>query len=205
MPGTTASSADGWCEPIAGFCVTAPVVEYELAQGRTEAPRLRFGQRKVVHVPSVSVLGQVEAIPTWLGAALVAAVIAALGYVGRLVIDEWRIWRTHRAANANLLSLKALLEAAGVAFAVQAELRDRLWEMLAAYPEVPDDEGYERYFSSLHHDFSTDEMEIHRVIRYAVGARSALSIRRCLNGSAPTLRTERRLTRTATWRASLRC
>jgi hypothetical protein len=118
-------------------------------------------------VPAAVVLGQIEEIPAWLGAALVGAVVAALGYVGRLIVDEWRSWRTRRAEEtASLLSLKALLDAAGAAFAVQAELRDRLSAMLHQHhPDVADDQGYERYFSSLHGDFSPDEMEIHRVMR----------------------------------------
>jgi hypothetical protein len=114
------------------------------------------------------VLAQVDGVPGWFAPALVAAVIAALGYVGRLTVDAWRSWRARRADDfARLLRLQAHLAASGAAFRVQRELAQRLADMLRHnHPEhLPDRSGLERLFTALHDQFSPDEAELHLVIR----------------------------------------
>jgi hypothetical protein len=114
------------------------------------------------------VVAQVDEVPAWLAPALVAAVIAALGYVGRLTVDAWRSWRLRRAEDfAKLLRLQAHLAASGAAFRVQRELAGRLADMLRHNhaADLPHGAGLERLFTVLHDRFSPEEAELHLVIR----------------------------------------
>jgi hypothetical protein len=96
------------------------------------------------------------------------AVVAALGYVGRLAVESWREWRQDRATRrARLLQLQALLRASRTAFQVQRELAGRLAAQLRRkYPdELPDEPGLERMFAHLYHRFEPEQAELHRTIR----------------------------------------
>jgi hypothetical protein len=96
------------------------------------------------------------------------AVVAALGYVGRLAVESWREWRQDRATRrARLLQLQALLRASRTAFQVQRELAGRLAAQLRRkYPdELPDEPGLERMFAHLYHRFEPEQAELHSVIR----------------------------------------
>jgi hypothetical protein len=67
----------------------------------------------------------------------VGAVFAALGYVGKIIVETWQQWRARKAAlHAQLLRLQALLSASRAAFDTQAELRDRLESDLARIHRV---------------------------------------------------------------------
>jgi hypothetical protein len=96
------------------------------------------------------------------------AVVAALGYVGKLVVQGWTAWRHGRAQRtASLLQLQALLEASRVAFLVQRKQANRLAKLLKT--RYPDDTahrpGLERLFSELHGHFNQEENDLHLVIR----------------------------------------
>jgi hypothetical protein len=96
------------------------------------------------------------------------AVVAALGYVGKLAVESWREWRQDRAERlARLLQLQALLRAGRTAFQVQRELAGRLEAQLRhKYPnDLPDEPGFERMFTHLYDRFEPEQAELHSVIR----------------------------------------
>jgi hypothetical protein len=106
--------------------------------------------------------------------AIVAGGLAALGYLGRLLVEAWRDWRSRRAERlARLLELQALLRASKVAFVIQRQLAGRLADGLRAeHPtDLPGDPGLERMFSHLYDSFSANDRDLHAVIRgYTVSA-----------------------------------
>ena len=65
--------------------------------------------------------------PAFWEPALLGALIAALGYLGKLVTDFIREWlSTTRKRQSRLAELLALLRAGDVTFLVQKDIRDRL-------------------------------------------------------------------------------
>src|SRR5690242_2943651 len=55
------------------------------------------------------------------------AVVAVLGYVGKIIVESWQQWRARKAAlQTQLVRLQALLKASRAAFRIQAAVRDRL-------------------------------------------------------------------------------
>jgi hypothetical protein len=101
----------------------------------------------------------------------VGALIAAGGYVARLVVHEWMDWRRKRQfRRARLLRLSSLLSATHYAFAIQAKHRDRLAALLSAsHPNEARllERGYEELFSILFKTLSpgSEEFELHTLIR----------------------------------------
>lgn len=96
------------------------------------------------------------------------ALIAALGYVGKLSVEGIRDWRRARAQRlARMLQLQALLRASRAAFLVQRDLADRLAAQLMTKhaSDLPDHSGLERLFIGLHSRLDHDEAELHAVIR----------------------------------------
>jgi hypothetical protein len=94
--------------------------------------------------------------------------VAALGYVGKLVIETWREWRRSEAQSlAQLFKLQALLRASRTAFSVQRALAGRLAAQLTAEhaTDLPGAPGLERRFSQLHAQFSPADTELHEIIR----------------------------------------
>ncbi len=100
--------------------------------------------------------------------AVVGAVVAGLGYVGKLIVQGWRSWRTTRSRRrARLLELYALLRASGTVFLAQRQQVVLLGKRLQRdHPdEIPDVPGYERLFTHFHGQFTPDEVDLHQVIR----------------------------------------
>lgn len=107
-------------------------------------------------------------IPEWLGVAVIGAVIAATGYVGKLIVESWiGIREAQNARRARLIELKSLLNATRVSFAVQNNHANRLLSMIRkTHPELKGmDEGYERAFTRAYSVFTPDEKELHAIIR----------------------------------------
>jgi hypothetical protein len=96
------------------------------------------------------------------------AVVAALGYVGKLIVESWQEWRARTAAlQTQLLRLQALLNASQAAFQLQAGLRDRLESDLKERlgSDLPQHEGYEELFSAAYDRMTPAERSLHRIIR----------------------------------------
>lgn len=107
-------------------------------------------------------------VPEWLGAAVIGAVVAALGYVGKLIIESWQAIReAQNTRRARLVELQSLLRAAWVSFAVQNNHAQRLLSTVREkHPNLRiTEEGYERAFSNAYRVFTPDEKELHAIIR----------------------------------------
>jgi hypothetical protein len=107
-------------------------------------------------------------VPEWLGAAVIGALVAALGYVGKLIIESWQgIREAQNARRARLVELQSTLRAAWVSFAVQNNHAKRLLLMIQeTHPDlIATEEGYERMFSKAFKVFTPDEKELHAIIR----------------------------------------
>ncbi len=107
-------------------------------------------------------------VPEWLGAAVIGAVVAALGYVGKLIVESWLgIREAQNARRARLVELRSLLRAAWVSFAVQNNHAKRLLSMVREKHSdlIGTEEGFERTFSKAYRVFTPDEKELHAIIR----------------------------------------
>jgi len=110
----------------------------------------------------------VQQIPGWLGGAVIGAVIAAIGYVLKLFLSWWSdTVSDYRANKARLVALHSMLCATKVAFDYQAEIRDRLHEILEKRDKrlVSGGGGYEKDFSNAYSSMTEDEQELHSIIR----------------------------------------
>lgn len=99
---------------------------------------------------------------------LLGALIAALGFVGKLVVETVRQWRAEQArSRVRLHQLQALLRASRAAFRVQNDLAVRLAHGLETrFPdERPARPGFEQLFAHFHDRFTSDEADLHRVVR----------------------------------------
>src|SRR5258706_2555621 len=97
---------------------------------------------------------------------LLGAVIAAFGYVGKLLVESIQAWQRGRALRlAALFRLQALLNASRTAFLVQRGLAGRLAAQLDDGPTQPAVEGLERLFASRFAGFNEGESDLHMIIR----------------------------------------
>jgi hypothetical protein len=110
----------------------------------------------------------VEKIPEWMGTAVLGAVIAAAGYVAKLLL-EWlgEIRKRGRTRRSQLVELHSLLRAGKAAFNVQCENRDRLEELIFQKDSelAKSISGYERLFTAAYPNMSANEKELHAIIR----------------------------------------
>ncbi len=109
-----------------------------------------------------------SAPPLWAAPALLAAVLAALGFVGKTITDlVLRLREDARVRRSRLTELYALLRAGDAAFAVQRELRvrlaDQLRHRLPKTAELPP--GFDRLFAATFADMTADERQLHALIR----------------------------------------
>ena len=99
---------------------------------------------------------------------MLAASAAALGYVGKLIMEYWSSVREARnARRAQLVELNSLLGAAWVSFSIQVKHAKRLVELLRERnPELEGaDDGSERIFSRAYSSFTQEERDLHAIIR----------------------------------------
>lgn len=106
-------------------------------------------------------------IPAWIGPAVLGAVLAATGYVAKLLL-EWigEVRKTRRDRQTRLVEVFSLLGAGRVAFRVQSKTRDRLDVAIKErIPALTSVRGYERLFTATYPDMTEDERELHTIIR----------------------------------------
>jgi len=110
----------------------------------------------------------IDKIPEWLGVAIIGAVIAALGYVVKLII-QWIIdvRNNSRDRRARLIELLSLLQASWAAFNVQVKNRNQLYEYIYKRKKITfsTDEGYEDIFSKEYNTMEPNEKELHSIVR----------------------------------------
>ena len=106
-------------------------------------------------------------LPAWIGPAVLGAVLAAAGYIAKLLL-EWigEVRRTIRDRKARLVELYSLLRAGKVAYDVQSNSRDRLEAAIKKrLPALASVMGFERLFSATYPEMTVDEKELHTIIR----------------------------------------
>ena len=109
-------------------------------------------------------------VPEWLGAAVAGAALAATGYMVKLIL-EWveDVSARRRARRARLVDLSSLLRAGRVAFDIQSEHRDRLWDSIAeTQPDLTREmrgKGFERLFAGAYPQMTERERELHAMVR----------------------------------------
>jgi hypothetical protein len=108
----------------------------------------------------------------WLAPAVIGAVVAALGYVSKLVIGLWTQHKVARAERrAELLHLRSLLRAGRAVFETQhsqaAQLLGMLIERLPEETASARSAGREGTFSALYPKMNPEERELHSIIRSA--------------------------------------
>ena len=106
-------------------------------------------------------------IPSWIGPALLGAVLAAAGYVAKLLL-EWiaEVRKTRRDRQTRLVELFSLLGAGKVAYDVQSKNRNRLEAAIKErIPSLASVKGYERLFTATYPDMTEDEKQLHTIIR----------------------------------------
>jgi hypothetical protein len=103
----------------------------------------------------------------WLSQTLWGAVIAALGYVGKLVSDSWlERQRTKRERRTHLIELQSLLRSTKVSFEIQHAHTQRLLSMLRArMPGLDVSGGYDQAFAQSWSAMVPEEKELHSLIR----------------------------------------
>jgi hypothetical protein len=111
-------------------------------------------------------------LPDWVGPLLLGAVIAAISYVAKLIIELLRDWyqavrQAKEARLTQLVRLRSLLREAKMSFKAQNEKAKMLLNMVQANHQNAFQlkSGYEYIFSTIYPDFTTDERELHEIIR----------------------------------------
>ena len=102
------------------------------------------------------------------GPALLSAILAAVGFLAKIVFDWLKsIRESYSERKRNLQYLEALLEATKGVFAIQKSLRGRLHDSLfSRFPEECEKiKGYEETFSELFLHFNEEEKKLHGLIR----------------------------------------
>jgi hypothetical protein len=118
-----------------------------------------------------------DLFPEWLRTPLIAAVIAALGYVAKLAIEELSRWRSiRRERRANLVALQSLLLASKRVFEIQNDLVRRLCsEIEATHPDLTG--PYDEVLASAYTRMDERQKLIHGLIRaYTINAMRPLNL-----------------------------
>ena len=103
---------------------------------------------------------------SWSDGPIIGAVVAALGFVGKLLVDELMQWRKAvRARQASLVRLQSLLLASRRVFELQAELRDRLCDELQTTQRDLPASSYDEMLSRGYARASDDQKLLHGLIR----------------------------------------
>jgi len=107
-------------------------------------------------------------LPEWIGAAVLGALLALAGWVGKQ-LAEWlaKLRAEERHRRARLAELLALVRAGDAAWKVQCENRDRLAEVIESRnPTLTKAEhGYDRLFALAFPTMSGTERELYDVVR----------------------------------------
>jgi hypothetical protein len=118
-----------------------------------------------------------DLFPEWFRTPLIAAIIAALGYVAKLAIEELSRWRSiGRERRSNLVALQSLLLASKRVFEIQNELVRRLSnEIEATHPDLTG--PYDEILASAYTRMDERQKLIHGLIRaYTMNAMRPLNL-----------------------------
>lgn len=116
----------------------------------------------------IETIKALQTIPAWLGTAVIGALIALFGFVGKTLYQWWLDLRREKAGKlARLLELASLLRASWIIYTVQNTHARNLYKLLQQnHPgAVSPNYGFDEAFTRLHHQFTLDEAELHQLIR----------------------------------------
>jgi hypothetical protein len=107
-------------------------------------------------------------IPEWLASALLGAILGALAYIGKLIIELFQSFKDRRRVQrSKLIELQSLLNATRIAFKSQHGHAVSLTDMIEKnYGEVAQQyNGYEEKISRTFSQLNIEEKELHAIIR----------------------------------------
>lgn len=105
-------------------------------------------------------------IPEWLGAAAISALIAALGYVGKLLVGVRQAYRDAKNARlAALVRLQSLLRVSRTAFRIQHKHAVDLSALIVARQPALASHGYDVIIAKGFLTLNEEERELHTMIR----------------------------------------
>jgi hypothetical protein len=136
------------------------------------------GRLRSDHRATLAVIMTLATVPEWLATALLGAVLASLGYVAKQLLDWWSsVRKTRRERRARLVTLLSLLRGSKSVYLVQAELRNRLADLLSARrSDLHGVVGYDAQFAMAFASMTPQERELHDVIRgYTIHGTLALN------------------------------
>lgn len=105
--------------------------------------------------------------PEWLGTAVIGAIIAALGYVAKVMIEAIQSYiEKKRILKARLVELQSLLRASQTAFIIQNKHAKMLTEWIRTnHAGVKMSVGYENLIAAAFPVMNKEEKELHAIIR----------------------------------------
>lgn len=109
-----------------------------------------------------------KSVPSWLGAGVISAAVAALAYVFRSFLDWIGAARErHRQRRSALVQLQSLLRAAKASFETQQKHVRGLCESIPKRDtNAPSlDQGYEDFLTKAHPLMTAEERERHSIVR----------------------------------------
>jgi hypothetical protein len=107
-------------------------------------------------------------IPDWLGAAVIGALIAAIGFVAKSLYELWlNVQKIKAARLAGIIDLSVFLTASRIMFLVQnGQAQDLLKLLRKNHPnEIEVEKGFEANFAKLYDQFLPEELDLHGQIR----------------------------------------
>jgi hypothetical protein len=109
---------------------------------------------------------QVTSLPQWIGAAILGALIALIGWLGKQLVAWFAALRAEeRQRRAQLAELLALLRAGDVAFRVQKDNRNRLSELIRVRDPTSAKLPYDKQFAGAFPSMPDNERELFEIIR----------------------------------------
>lgn len=107
-------------------------------------------------------------IPEWIGTAVIGAVLAALAFIGKSLVEMYKAYKdTQRLRRSKLIELQSLLKATHVAFRIQNDhARTLTGRIVSNYSEISGKFiGYEDKISGMYNYMNDEEKELHAIIR----------------------------------------
>lgn len=108
-------------------------------------------------------------LPSWLGTAVIGAVIAVIGFFGKAAY-EWveEVQERKNLRRARLVELISMLKAEFATYQVQCFNRDRLKTLILMRDEqlkADENSGYDSIFSLAYPNMTEEEKELHTLVR----------------------------------------